>query len=69
MISGVRASSTRIEFDFVDDGEDMAALNHVRQVVFHIVAQIVEAEFVVGAVGDVGGVGLRGAGRRRARGR
>jgi hypothetical protein len=27
-------------------------------VVFHIVAQIVEAEFVVGAIGDVGGVGL-----------
>ena len=43
--------------DFVDDGEHMAALNHLRQFVFHIVAQIVEAELVVGAVGDVGGIG------------
>ena len=58
MISGVRASSTRIEFDFVDDGVGVAALHHLRHVVFHVVAQIVEAELVVGAVGDVGGVGL-----------
>ena len=58
MISGVRASSTRIEFDLVDDGEFMPALHHLRHVVFHVVAQIVEAEFVVGAVGDVGGIGL-----------
>ena len=36
----------------------MAALHHLRHVVFHVVAQIVEAEFVVRAVGDVGGVGL-----------
>ena len=58
MISGVRASSTRIEVDLVDDGEGMAALNHLRQLIFHVVAQIVEAELVVGAVGDVGGIGL-----------
>ena len=44
--------------DFVDDGEGVAALDHLRHVVFHVVAQIVEAELVVGAVGDVGGVGL-----------
>ena len=44
--------------DFVDDGEVVAALDHLRHVVFHVVAQIVEAEFVVGAVGDVGGIGL-----------
>ena len=44
--------------DLVDDGEGMAALHHLRHVVFHVVAQIVEAELVVGAVGDVGGVGL-----------
>ena len=42
---------------FVDDGEGMAALGHGVQRVFHVVAQIVEAEFVVGAVGDVGGIG------------
>ena len=58
MISGVRASSTRIEFDLVDDGEVMPPLHHLRHVVFHIVAQIVEAELVIGAIGDVGGVGL-----------
>jgi hypothetical protein len=44
--------------DFVDDGVGVAALHHLRHVVFHVVAQIVEAELVVGAVGDVGGVGL-----------
>ena len=57
MISGVRASSTRIEFDFVDDGVDMAALDHVLHPVLHVVAQIVEAELVIGAVGDVAVVG------------
>ena len=58
MISGVRASSTRIEFDLVDDGEDVPALDHVLQAILHVVAQIVEAELVVGAVGDVAVVGL-----------
>ena len=56
-MSGVRASSTKIEFDFVDDRKLVAALHHLRHVVFHVVAEIVEAELVVGAVGDVGGVG------------
>ena len=36
----------------------MPALHHVLQLVFHVVAKIVEAELVVGAVGHVGGVGL-----------
>ena len=58
MISGVRASSIRIEFDFVDDGVEMAALDHVLEPVLHVVAQIVEAVFVVGAVGDVARIGL-----------
>ena len=44
--------------DFVDNREGVAALDHLRHVVLHVVAQIVEAEFVVGAIGDVGGVGL-----------
>ena len=44
--------------DFIDDGVDMAALNHILHPVLHVVAQIVEAEFVVGAVGDVAVVGL-----------
>ena len=38
---------------FVDDGEDVPALDHVLHPVLHIVAQIVEAELVIGAVGDV----------------
>ncbi len=42
---------------FVHDGEVVAALHALRQIVLHVVAQIVEAEFVVGAVGDVRGVG------------
>ena len=44
--------------DFVDDGVEVAALDHVLQPVLHVVAQIVEAVFVVGAVGDVAGIGF-----------
>ncbi len=44
--------------DFVDDGEEMRALDHVLQAILHVVAQIVETVFVVGAVGDVAGIGL-----------
>ena len=40
----------------VDDAEEEVALDHVLQPVLHVVAQVVEAELVVGAVGDVGGV-------------
>ncbi len=39
--------------DFVDDGVDVAALHHVLEPVFHVIAQIIEAELVIGAVGDV----------------
>ena len=48
----------------IDDGECMVALHHGVLVDGHIVAQIVEAELVVRAVGDVGGV-HRLAGLRR----
>ena len=44
----------------VDDGVEMPALHHVGGGIFHVVAEIVEAELVVGAVGHVGGV-LRAA--------
>ena len=43
--------------DFVDNGEIQAALNALATRINHVVAQIVETEFVVGAVGDVGSVG------------
>ncbi len=43
--------------DLVDDRVVVPALHHRRQVELHVVAQVVEAELVVGAVGDVGGVG------------
>jgi len=42
--------------DFVDNGEDVAALDHVFEPVFHVVAQVVEAQLVVGAIGHVAGV-------------
>ena len=42
----------------VDDRVIVPALHHVLEVVLHVVAQVVEAELVVGAVGHVGGVGL-----------
>ncbi len=41
----------------VDDREVMPALHVVRELELHVVAQVVEAELVVGAVGDVGVVG------------
>ena len=44
--------------DLVDDREIVAALDHLRALVLHVVAQIVEAEFVVGGVGDVAGIGV-----------
>ena len=58
MISGVRASSIRIEFDLVDDGVMEGSMHHFLQPELHVVAQIVEAQLVVGAVRDVGGVGV-----------
>ena len=42
--------------DLVDDREVVAALDHLLLRPGHVVAQVVEAELVVGAVGDVGGV-------------
>ncbi len=35
----------------------MSALDHAGQLELHVVAQVVEAELVVGAVGDIGAVG------------
>ena len=46
----------------VHDGEGVAALHQFLLVDSHVVAQIVEAHFVVGAVGDVGSVGLAARG-------
>ena len=43
--------------DLVDDREVVVALVHLREVGLHVVAQIVEAELVVGGVGDVRVVG------------
>ena len=43
--------------DFVDDRVVVTALHVVREVELHVVAQVVEAELVVGAVGDVARVG------------
>ncbi len=42
---------------FVDDGEGQLALHAVVEAERQVVAQVVEAEFVVGAVGDVAGIG------------
>ncbi len=43
--------------DFVDDGEVVPALNEMRELELHVVAEVVEAELVVRAVGDVAAVG------------
>ena len=58
MISGVRASSIRIEFDLVDDGVMEGPMHHFFQPELHVVAEVVEAQLVVGAVRDVGGIGI-----------
>ena len=42
----------------VDDGKVQAALNAVRHFVHHVVSQVVKTELVVGAVGDIGQIGL-----------
>src|SRR5207248_4525160 len=42
---------------FVHDGVVMAALHAIFEVELHVVAQVVEAELVVGAVSDIGSVG------------
>ena len=43
--------------DFIDDGEGQLALHAILETKRQIVAQIIESKFVVGAVGDVAGVG------------
>ena len=53
MISGVRASSTRMRVDLVDDRVVQRALHAVVERVLHVVAQVVEAELVVLPVRDV----------------
>src|ERR1019366_624491 len=44
--------------DFVDDGVVVHALGAVLDAELHVVAEVVEAELVIGAVGDVGVVGV-----------
>ena len=55
--------------DFIDDREEVSALDHLVALVLHVVAQIIEAEFVVGRVSDGRRHRRRGAGRRSGRGR
>ena len=55
--------------DFVDDGVVMSALHLVGDGAGHVVAQVVEAELVVGSVGDVGGIVDSFLGGRRAHSR
>ena len=43
--------------DLVDDGVIEGPLDHRVQSILHVVAQVVEADLVVGAVGDVAGIG------------
>ena len=44
--------------DLVDDRVDVTALHHRGEVELHVVAQVVEAELVVRAVGDVAAIGV-----------
>ena len=58
MMSGVRASSIRMESTSSTMAKLWPRCTQSLQIELHVVAQVVETEFVVGAVGDVGGVGL-----------
>ena len=49
--------------DLVDDREAALALDPLGEVRDHVVAEVVEPELVVRAVGDVGGVGVAAADR------
>jgi hypothetical protein len=42
--------------DLIDDGKVMPALHHLFEMIFHVVAKIIEPEFVVGAVGHIASV-------------
>ena len=53
MMSGVRASSIEDGVDLVDDRVVELALHVVERAELHVVAQVVEAELVILAVGDV----------------
>jgi len=44
--------------NFIHDGVVVAALDAILDLELHVVAQVVETEFVVGSVGDVGGIRL-----------
>ena len=63
LLGGTRDDQRRPGFvdqdavDLVDDREVVPALHVVREVELHVVAQVVEAELVVRAVGDVAAVG------------
>ena len=63
MISGVRASSMRMLSTSSTIANERSRWTRLLELVDHVVAQVVEAELVVGAVGDVGRVRL-GAGHR-----
>ena len=62
LVRGSRDNQRRARFvdqnriNFVNDGEVVTALHASREIKLHVVAQVIEAEFVVRAVGDVGGV-------------
>ena len=42
--------------DFIDDGKIVPALHTILEIELHVVAQVIEAELIVGAVGDICGV-------------
>ena len=44
--------------DLINNREMKATLHPVNQAIDHVVAKVIEAKFVIGAVGDVGGIGL-----------
>ncbi len=43
---------------FIDDGIDQRTLDAVRQIADHIVTEVIEAELVVRAVSNIGGISL-----------
>ena len=63
LLSGTRDNERRSRLvdqnavHLVHDGEVVRALHHRGELELHVVAKVVETELVIGAVGDVGGIG------------
>ena len=48
----------QLEIIGLKDIEITTRLGEIRQIPFHVIAQVIKAQFVIGAIGDIAGVGV-----------